>query len=85
MKAKTTRQGVRDLNAVGPKRTRTERRALCPPHMPGKWEDLYDAAYGRIYGAQARFCTECGVMMESTDSKSAGVSDSVCLIVTLKP
>jgi hypothetical protein len=35
--------------------------------MPGKWEDLYDAAYGRIYGAQARFCTECGVMMESTD------------------
>lgn len=62
----TTKQGVKNLNNIGPRRKKSRRddsvKLACEAgvHRPGKWEDHPMGWY------QVRFCKDCGAVTESS-------------------
>lgn len=53
-----TKQGVRDLNKLGPKRNfrLRARPQTCPPHLPGEWKT-------NEFGKELR-CRSCNTLLD---------------------
>lgn len=61
-----TKQGVKNLNDIGPKRkVRNDAPPLCPPCNPDdKWVDAEGADRGRVINL---LCTACGCVLDTRD------------------